>query len=72
MNIMTALFDQDYVTRMYGVDQKREGLKEGMKAGLKEGKRETAMNLLKMGMSADVVAKATGLSAEEIEDLRHQ
>ncbi len=76
MNIMTALFDQDYVTRMYGVDQKREGLKEGMEAGLKEGmkegKRETATNLLKMGMSADVVAKATGLSVEEIADLRHQ
>ena len=55
-----------------GVDQKREGLKEGMEAGLKEGKRETAMNLLQMGMSADVVAKATGLSAEEIEDLRQK
>ena len=64
MNIMTALFDQDYVTRMYGVDQKRDGMKEG--------KRETATNLLRMGMSADVVAKATGLSAEEIEDLRYQ
>ena len=57
MNIMTALFDQDYVTRMYGIDQKREG------------KKETALKLLQMGMTIEVISEATGLSKEEIEKL---
>ena len=43
MDIMTALFDQDYVTRMYGVDQRREGRIEGKN----EEKRETALKMLK-------------------------
>ena len=88
MNIMTALFDQDYVTRMYGVDQRREGMKEGKIEGIKEGKIEgmkegkiegmkeginkTALKLIKMGMSDDVIAEATGLSVKEIEKLRKE
>ena len=60
MNIMTALFDQDYVTRMYGIDQKREG------------KKETALKLLQMGMTIEVISEATGLSKEEIEKLGKQ
>ena len=70
MNIMTALFDQDYVTRLYGVDQRREGKKEGMKEGKKEGINETALKLIKMGMSDDIIAEATGLSVKEIKELR--
>ena len=74
MDIMTALFDQDYVTRMYGIEQKREGYEEGEIEGKKEGKKEgfetAAFNLIQMGMSTDVISKATGLSHEEIDNLR--
>ena len=66
MDIMTALFDQDYVTRMYGIDQRREGFEEGEKKGLEM----TALNLIKLGMSTDVISKATGLSQIEIDNLR--
>ena len=62
MDIMTALFDQDYVTRMYGIEQKREGEKEGFETA--------AFNLIQMGMSTDFISKATGLSHEEIDNLR--
>ena len=72
MNIMTALFDQDYVTRLYGVDQRREGKKEGKKEGMKEGINKTALKLIKMGMSDDVIAEATGLSVKEIKELRNR
>ena len=60
MDIMTALFDQDYVTRMYGVDQRREE------------KRETALKMLKKGFDIDVIAEMTDLTAKEIMELKNQ
>ena len=68
MNIMTALFDQDYITRMYGVDQRREGKEEGKK----EGKEETALKMLKKGMDIGIISEITDLSAEEIEAIAKQ
>ena len=64
MDIMTALFDQDYVTRMYGVDQRREGKIEE--------KRETALKMLKKGFDIDVIAEMTDLTAKEIMELKNQ
>ncbi|MBQ9243620.1 MAG: hypothetical protein IJ165_10450 [Proteobacteria bacterium] len=49
---------------------KIEGRKEGKIEGRKEGKIETASNLLKLGISPELIAQATGLSATEIDDLR--
>ncbi|MFD3157344.1 hypothetical protein ACFIJ5_10870 [Haloimpatiens sp. FM7330] len=37
--------------------------------GIKEGIIKTAKNLLVMGMDADTISKATGLSIEEIKSL---
>jgi predicted transposase/invertase (TIGR01784 family) len=41
--------------------------KEGIEEGIGKGKRETAGNLLAMGLSIEQVAKGTGLSMEEVE-----
>ena len=30
MDIMTTLFDQDYITELYGNERKKEGIKEGI------------------------------------------
>lgn len=38
--------------------------------GRNEEKRETASKLNKMGMQTDFIAKATGLSDSEIEEIR--
>ena len=72
MDIMTALFDQDYVTRMYGVDQRREGRIEGRIEGKNEEKRETALKMLKKGFDMDVIAEMTDLTAKEIMELKNQ
>ena len=49
------------------------GLAEGKSLGLAEGLRqkafETAHNLLVMGLSIDNIAKATGLTVQEVENL---
>ncbi|MGP1444058.1 MAG: Rpn family recombination-promoting nuclease/putative transposase, partial [Treponema sp.] len=49
------------------------GLAEGKSLGLAEGSRqkafETARNLLVIGLSIDNIAKATGLTVQEVETL---
>lgn len=57
MDIMTALFDQDYITRMYGIECKREE------------KRNIARSLKAAGMNDDFIEKHTGLSKDEIRKL---
>ncbi len=58
MDIMETLFDQEYVTRMYGLEERR--------AGRNERNVEFINNLLKMNMDIEFIEKATGLSREEI------
>jgi predicted transposase/invertase (TIGR01784 family) len=47
-----------------------EGLAEGEAKGKAECKRETAVKMLKKGMSLDDISELTGLSQEEITGLK--
>lgn len=70
MDIMTTLFDQDYVTKLYGLDQRAEGVQEGIIQGIDEGKDEKAKEIAKSlkdaGMSIEFIAEHTGLTQKEI------
>ena len=56
--------------REKGIREGREkGMREGMKEGVAKGKLEDAQNLKHLGVSMDIIAKATGLSMEDIEKL---
>ena len=56
--------------RMEGLAEGRaEGRAEGEVIGETKAKLEMARNLKAMGMTSDIITKATGLSAEEIEKL---
>ncbi|MNS76229.1 PD-(D/E)XK nuclease family transposase [compost metagenome] len=50
------------------------GLKEGLKEGIAKGQHqkaiETALNLKEMGLSTHQIAKATGLTIDEIEKMK--
>jgi predicted transposase/invertase (TIGR01784 family) len=48
---------------------REEGHAEGREEGHAEGRTEVARNLKKMNTPVDVITKATGLSANEIEKL---
>lgn len=58
-------------------ERERKGLEQGLEQGRNEGlaegaeqeKRKIAKNLKQAGISIDVIAENTGLSAEEIEAL---
>ena len=51
-----------------------EGLEEGLSKGREEGredaKQQIAINLLQLGTPCEIVAKATGLSLEEVTKLK--
>ena len=44
--IMMTLFQQEYVTKLYGKEQRQAGLREGLEAGLEEGREEGQMIML--------------------------
>ena len=82
MDIMEYLFDQDNVTRLYGIEQWKIGFEKGLKEakeelfkkhveeGRKEAKITIANNLLAMNMDIPFIEKATGLSKAEILKLK--
>lgn len=47
-----------------------KGREEGRVEGREKGVKETARNLLAMGIDVDTIRRATGLSTEEISSLR--
>ena len=53
---------------------KREGIAEGMEKGMKQGMKqrslEIARNLLSLGLPVDQITQATGLTEEEIKQLK--
>ncbi|HAU2960457.1 TPA: Rpn family recombination-promoting nuclease/putative transposase [Salmonella enterica subsp. diarizonae] len=49
----------------------RQGRQEGRNEGKLEGKLEVARSLLKMGMTHESVLEATGLTEEELAQIRH-
>ena len=47
----------------------KEGLEKGREEGIQKGREEIATNLKSLGMSFIDIAKATGLTIDEIEQL---
>ena len=72
IDIMEYMFDQDNITRLYGIEQMKIGEKRGIETGVKKEKKATAINLLAMNMDIPVIEKATGLSKAEILKLKDQ
>ena len=50
-------------------ETKREGIAEGRKEGISQGRIDIARNMKSLNLSVDVIAKSTGLSLEEINNL---
>ena len=54
-----------------GAEQGRaEGIEQGMAKGLEKGIEKVAKSLLSLGLSAEQIKSATGLSKERLEALR--
>ncbi|MBQ3640906.1 transposase, partial [bacterium] len=54
-----------------GVEQGlQQGLKQGIQQGLKQGIQQAALMMIKNNLPDEQIAKYTGLSEKEIEELR--
>lgn len=51
-------------------DSRAEGFTEGMEKGMEKGIIQTAKNMIQMGLDSKLISQATGLTEEEIENLR--
>ena len=77
-NDMTTERDiQNYISyaREKGLEEGRaegimEGIEKGMEKGREEGRIEAARNMLADEISIDLVAKYTGLSIEQVKELK--
>ena len=77
MNMLIAEYDYDVDIAVQREEEREIALKEGIAQGKQEGisegsyqaKRETAKNLLELGLSIENIARATGLTEREIEQL---
>ena len=49
-----------------------KGREEGREEGLAKGRKEVAINFLQLGTPCEIVAKATGLSVEEVAKLKER
>ena len=58
----------DQMTRMKSA--KEEGIAIGIDIGIEKGATENATNLLKLGVSEEIVAKGTGLSVERVAEIK--
>ena len=52
------------------VEGREEGLSKGREEGREDAKQQIAINLLQLGTPCEIVAKATGLSVEEVTKLK--
>lgn len=52
-------------------DAEDKGIKQGIEKGIEKNKLDIAKNMLESNMSIDMISKFTGLSTEEIENLRN-
>ena len=50
---------------------KNDGLEAGENIGLEKSKKEIALNLLKLNLPIEQISQATGLSADEIKNLKN-
>ena len=59
----------EYERQQGKAEGKAEGLAQGKAEGLAQGKADVARNLKRMGMAAESIAQATGLTLDDIAGL---
>ena len=69
INMLIAEYDYATDIAVQRAEERKIAYTEGRSLGIAEGKRETARNLLSMGLSIDTIARATGLTIQEIEKI---
>ena len=74
MKDIVGLYDKELHEEKLRITELEEAREKGMAAGIAQGKKEsileTARNMLKDNLDIEMICKYTGLSKEEINNLR--
>jgi len=68
LSYQASMFQSTYVVGL--MEGRKEGRKEGKEEGRKEGKEAVALNAIQLGLSEETIVQITGLSIEEIRELK--
>jgi predicted transposase/invertase (TIGR01784 family) len=60
---------EEYMAREKAIMDKYSALSEAEEKGIEQGKKETAINLYKMGLTLDQIAQGTGLKLKKINEI---
>ena len=63
--------DRKKLERSSLYEMKQEGIKEGIKEGSKQTKTEIAKNLLQAKVSEEIIIETTGITKEELDNLKN-
>lgn len=69
-NEVREIFTREFYLENLKYDYEELGLEQGLAKGLEQKSIEIAKNMLDMDMDTKIISKATGLSLEEINDLK--
>ena len=76
MNKDKALRSQAFSREIFALDQnsqlheaEQKGIEKGKAEGIQENKKEIAKTLYSLGQTKEFIAKATGLSLDELNDI---
>ena len=72
MDIMTALFSQEYATEQYGMIREQKGRQEGRQEGRKEGRKEIVKQMFRLNMAMSTICEVTGFSEAEVNAIIHE
>ena len=64
------IYDEYSKSELYAMAEREEGKEEGREEGREEEKIEIAENLLERNVDIDIIAESTGLSKEELKNLK--
>jgi predicted transposase/invertase (TIGR01784 family) len=72
LSYQASMFQSTYVVGLMEgrKEGRKEGIKEGKEEGRKEGKEAVALNAIQLGLSEETIVQITGLSIEEIRELK--
>ena len=69
-NYMSEEEDKRKIQNSLLSEAKEEGISQGYTSGINDGIKQTAKNLLSMNMTLEDISRATGLTVEEIKNLK--
>jgi predicted transposase/invertase (TIGR01784 family) len=70
---MPIISSVEEIAKEEGIEQGiQQGIQQGIEQGIQQEKQEVARNLLRLGITLEIITQATGLTVEQVEFLAQE